>query len=112
MHVDQLIARFPEVSGDLRNEPTLAEFAETFDELLAVARKPGNCSTGYDAGNHFYLALIGPIGYYRFGLASRERVLEDLRALLDRHAADPEGFVSSLLPGGTVAREVKGPDCA
>ncbi len=108
----QLIARFPEVSEDLAEEPTLKEFAEVFDDLLAQASKPGNCSTGYSPGNHFYLALIGPLGYYRYGLATRERVVADMRALLDRRAADPEGFAASLLPEDTVSQEVKGPDCA
>lgn len=111
MTVNELIGRFPEVSGDLAGEPTLAEFAATFGELLAVARKPSNCSTGHDAGNHFYLALIGPLSYYRYGLATRERVLRDLRGLLDRHAADPEGFADSLLPAGTSLAEVRGPGC-
>lgn len=112
MTVHELIARFPEVSADLAGEPALAEFAETFSELLAVARKPSNCSTGHDAGNHYYVALIGPLSYYRYGLATRERVVQDLRALLDRHAADPQGFAASLLPEDTAPVEVKGPDCA
>jgi hypothetical protein len=112
MTVHELIARFPEVSAELGDEPTLKDFAEEFGDLLAVASKPGNCSTGYAPGNHFYLALIGPLSYYRYGLATRERVVADMRALLDRHAADPEGFAASLLPEETVAAEVKGPDCA
>jgi hypothetical protein len=112
MTVQELIARFPEVSPELAREATLAEFAETFSDLLAAARKPGNCSTGYDPGNHYYLALIGPLSYYRYGLATRERVVDDLRALLDRHAADPQGFAASLLPEDTAVAEVKGPDCA
>ncbi len=112
MTVNELIARFPEVSVDLADEPTLAEFADTFGDLLSVAYKPGNCSTGHDRGNHFYLALIGPLSYFRYGLATRERVVSDMRALLDRHAADGEGFAPSLLPDDAVAAEVKGPDCA
>lgn len=112
MTVQELIGRFPEVSTDLAGEPTLAEFADTFGGLLAVAHKPSNCSTGHDPGNHFYLALVGPLSYYRYGLATRERVMQDLRALLDRHAADPHGFAASLLPADTAALEVKGPDCA
>lgn len=112
MTVNELIARFPEVSADLADEPTLAEFADTFGDLLSVASKPGNCSTGHDPGNHFYLALIGPLSYYRYGLATRERVVDDMRGLLDRHAADGEGFAASLLPDDTAAAEVRGPDCA
>ena len=112
MTVNELIARFPEVSTDLADDPTLAQFADTFGDLLSVAGKPGNCSTGHDSGNHFYLALIGPLSYYRYGLATRERVVDDMRELLDRHAADRQGFAASLLPGDTVVAEVKGPDCA
>ncbi len=112
MTVNELIVRFPEVSTDLANEPTLAQFAGTFGDLLSVASKPGNCSTGHDPGNHFYLALIGPLSYYRYGLATRERVVDDMRALLDRHAADRQGFATSLLADGTVGAEVKGPNCA
>jgi hypothetical protein len=112
MTVQELIARFPEVSPELAGEKTLARFADTFGELLAVAHKPSNCSTGHDAGNHYYLALIGPLSYYRYGLATRERVLQDLEELLQKHAADPQGFIASLLPEDTAAVELKGPDCA
>lgn len=111
MTVQELISRFPEVSPELAGEPTVAEFAETFSDLLAVARKPSNCSTGHDAANHYYLKLIGPLSYYRYGLATRERVVADLRALLDRHAADPDGFAASLLPEDAAVAEVRGPGC-
>ena len=111
MTVQELIARFPEVSPELGSEPTLTAFADTFGDLLAVAHKPSNCSTGHDAGIHFYLALIGPLSYFRYGLATRERVVKDMQTLLDRHAADPEGFATSLLPADTAVAEVKGPDC-
>jgi len=111
MTVQELIRRFPEVSPELGDEATLVEFAETFSDMLSVAYKPGNCSTGYDAGNHFYLALIGPLSYFRYGLATRERVVADMRALLERHGNDPEGFARSLLPEDTVAAQVKGPGC-
>ena len=112
MSVDELFARFPEIPVDLRDEPVLAEFAATFGELLAVAERPSNCSTGHDFGNHFYLKLMGPISYYGYGLASRDRVVEDLGALIAQRNADPDGFTASLLPADTVESEVKGPDCA
>ena len=112
MTVDDLRARFPEIPADLRDEPVLARFAATFGSLLAVAHKPGNCSTAYDAGNYYYLQLVGPISYYGYGLASRQRVVQDLEALLDRHAADSDGFADSLLPAGAAMAEVKGPGCA
>lgn len=111
MTVDQLIARFPEIPADLRDEPVLAEFADKLHDLLSVARKPSACSTGHDSGNHFYLELVGPITYYGYGLATRERVLGDLQELIDRHDEDPEALAESLLPEDTRAREVKGPGC-
>lgn len=112
MTVHELIARFPEVSPDLAGEPTLAQFADTFGELLAVARKPSNCSVQHDAANHYYLKLIGPISIYGYGLSSRDRLREQLRLLLERHAEDPDGFATSLLPDGVAAREMRGPGCA
>ena len=112
MSIDELFARFPEIPVDLRDEPVLAKLAAACGELLAVAERPSNCSTGHDAGNHFYLKLIGPMAFYGYGLASRERVVEDLRELLAERDVDPEGFAASLLPADTVASQVKGPDCA
>ncbi len=111
MTITELWARFPEIPAELRGEPTLGEFAATFSNLLAVAQKPGNCSTGYDPGNHFYVKLISPITYLNYGLATRERVVQDMRDLLDAHAANPEGFAASLLPDDTVGVEVSGPNC-
>ena len=46
MSVDELFARFPEIPADLRDEPVLAELAAACGELLAVAQRPSNCSTG------------------------------------------------------------------
>jgi len=112
MTVQQLLTRFPEIPSDLRDEPVLAEFADRLHDLLSVAQKPSACSTGHDAGNHLYLELVGPITYYGYGLATRERVVDDLRGLIDRHEADPDGFVRSLLPEDVPAEEVKGPGCA
>ena len=53
MTVNELCTRFPEISLELCDEPTLVEFATTFGDLLAVAQKPSNCSTGHDPANHF-----------------------------------------------------------
>ena len=111
MTVEQLTARFPEIPADLHDEPLLARFAESFGELLAVARNPGACSREHDAANHYYLKLVGPLSIYNYGLATRESVLRDLQELLDRHAADPQGFAASLLPDDTVERERPGPGC-
>ncbi len=111
MTIDELVARFPEIPADLHDEPVLAMLAERCDEQLRVAHKPSNCAVQYDAGNHFYLKLIGPLSIYGYGLAKREKVLQQLQELIDRHRADPAGFVASLLPPGTVVAEVRGPGC-
>ena len=112
MRVSELIARFPEIPADLHQEPVLAELAEACGPLLAVARKPSACATQYDAANQYYLALITPIGIYGYGLAKREKLLQQLQDLVDRQRADPAGFAASLLPANTVAAEVRGPGCS
>ena len=112
MRVQELIARFPEIPADLHQEPVLAELAEACGPLLAVARKPSACATEYDAANQYYLALITPIGIYGYGLAKREKLLQQLQELVDRQRTDPAGFAASLLPRETVVTEVKGPGCA
>ena len=111
MTVQELVAGFPEIPNDLHNEPVLAQFAETFEDLLRVAHKQSACSTQQDAGNHYYLKLIGPMGIYRYGLSTRQKVLKQIQDLLDQHKADPDGFAASLLPADTAAKEVKGPGC-
>ena len=111
MSVDELVARFPEIPVDLRDEPVLAEFAAKLGGFLSIARRPSNCSTGHDAGNHFYVKLIGPLTYYGYGLATRERVVEDLRQIIDDHEADPDGYAATLLPDDVAPVEVKGPGC-
>jgi len=112
MTVKELAARFPEVPSDLHRESFLACFAETFDGLLKVARKPSACSTHHDEANHYYMKLIGPLSIYGYGLSTREKVAGQIGELLDRHTADPDGFAVSLLPEDTAARELKGPGCA
>ena len=111
MTVHELAARFPEIPPDLLDEPTLVEFAEVFDGLLRTARRPSACSSAHDAANHYYLKLVGPLSIYRYGLATRERVLADLRALLETRATDPAGFAASLVPVDAAPREQRGPGC-
>jgi hypothetical protein len=65
----------------------------------------------HDAANHYYLKLIGPLSIYRYGLSTRERVVRELTAHLERHAADPGGFGASLLPEDVAPVEVRGPGC-
>ncbi len=112
MTLFELIKRFREIPPDLHSEPLLERFATTFDQFLKVANKPGNCSTEYDAGNHYYLKLIAPMGIYGFRLCTREDCLQQLQTLIDQYQQDPAAFSASLLPAGTAAREVRGPGCA
>src|SRR5713101_2651592 len=43
MTVDELLAHFPEVPRDLRDEPILAEYVKAFGPLLRLAQKPSPC---------------------------------------------------------------------
>ena len=111
MTVQELVARFPEIPADLHDDPVLERFASTIDDLLRVAVKPSPCSTQHDAPNHYYLKLIGPLSIYGYGLSSRDKVIIELQALLDRFAADPAGFAATLLPEDVASSEARGPDC-
>ena len=57
--MDELLARFPEVPRDLRDEPILAEYVKAFGPLLRMAQKPSPCmgSSG-DAQHVFYTCLL------------------------------------------------------
>jgi hypothetical protein len=112
MTVFELIKRFREIPPDLHDEPVLATFAETFGPLLKLANKPSACSTQHDAGNHYYMKFIAPIGIYGYRLCTREDVLQQLQELIDQHRADPTGFTARLLPTEIAAKEIKGPGCA
>ncbi|MGQ4808633.1 hypothetical protein NKDENANG_02020 [Candidatus Entotheonellaceae bacterium PAL068K] len=103
MTVQELVLRFPEIPQDLHEEPLLAQYAEAFGDLFQVAHNPSNCAGEYDAGNHYYLKLIGPLKIYMYGLSTRDKVLAQLQALLDRYNADPAGFPASLLASGSAA---------
>ena len=111
MTVQELVARFPEIPADLHGEPVLKRFASTLENLLSLSSRPSPCSSQHDAGNHYYLKLIGPLSIYGYGLTTREKVLAQLDEILDRHDADPDGFAASLLPDDVAAREVRGPGC-
>ncbi len=111
MTVQELATRFPEIPADLWGEPLLAAFADAFEEQLETAQKPSACAEEHDAGNHFYLKLIGPMDIYRYGLYDRERVLEEIRKLVEGHRADPDGFARGLLPEQVARHEIRGPGC-
>jgi hypothetical protein len=103
MTIQELMRRFPEIPRDLHDEPLLAQFAETFGDLLQVAQNPSNCAGQYEAHHHYYLKLIGPLKLYMYGLSNREKTLKQLQEFLERYQANPDGFVASLIPSGTPA---------
>ena len=111
MTIEDLIRRFPEIPQDLHDEPLLAELSDAFGKQLEAAQKPSACSGEHDAGNHYYLKLIGPMDIYRYGLYTKERVLQEIEKLVNGHRQDPEGFAGSLLPEDTAEKEVRGPSC-
>ncbi|HEX9654278.1 MAG TPA: hypothetical protein VGA99_11255 [bacterium] len=98
MSVEELVTRFPEIPRDLHREPQLAKFAASFGEWLRQAQNPSACSTQYSPGHHYYLKLIGPLKIYMYGLATKEKILQQLQDMLDLHAADPQRFAATLLP--------------
>ena len=112
MTIQDLVRRFPEIPPGLHGEPLLARFAEMLGELLQLASKPSPCSTQQGPQNHYYLKLIGPLTIHGYGFTTREKVLQQIQELLDRHSADPRGFAASLLPADTAEGEVRGPGCS
>ncbi len=99
MTVNELLARFPEVPRDLRDEPVLHEYTKAFGPLLRVARKPTPCMRdGGDAEHHFYTRLVNDLAIYGIGLAKRARTLARLQALLDQYRKQPATFACTLVP--------------
>ena len=65
MTVDELLAHFPEVPRDLRDEPILTEYVKAFGPLLRVAQKPSPCmGSGGDALHVFYTCLVNDLAIY------------------------------------------------
>src|SRR5215472_5476369 len=99
MTVDELLAQFPEVPRDLRDEPILAEYVKAFGPLLRVAQKPSPCmGTGGDAPHQFYTRLVNDLAIYSIGLAKRDRTLARLQATLDQYRRQPATFACTLVP--------------
>ena len=99
MSVDELLARFPEVPRDLREEPTLQEYTRVFGPLLRLAEKPTPCmGDGADAQHVFYLKLVNDLAIYGIGLAKRDRTLARLTALLEQYRKQPATFACTLVP--------------
>ena len=99
MTVDEFLARFPEVPGDLRGEPVLAQYVAAFGPQLRVAQKPTPCmGEGGDAPHVFYTTLVNDLAIYGIGLARRDRTLSRLQATLERYRQQPATFACSLVP--------------
>jgi hypothetical protein len=99
MSVDELLARFPEVPRDLRDEPALTDYVKAFGPLLRVAQKPTPCmGSGGDAPHVFYTRLVNDLAIYAIGLAKRDRTLARLQATLDQHRQQPATFACTLVP--------------
>jgi hypothetical protein len=99
MTVDELLARFPEVPRDLRDEGVLAEYVAAFGPLLRLAQKPSPCvGNGGDMEHFFYTKLVNDMAIYGIGLAKRDRTLARLRAALDQYRKQPATFACTLVP--------------
>lgn len=99
MSVDELLARFPEIPPDLRDEPVLGEYVAAFGPLLRMAQKPTPCMRdGGDAPHVFYTRLINDLAIYGVGLARRDRTLVRLRATLDKYRTQPATYACTLIP--------------
>ncbi len=99
MTVDELLARFPEVPRDLRDEPVLGEYVKAFGPQLRVAKKPTPCMRdGGDAEHVFYTRLVNDLAIYGIGLAKRDRTVARLAALLERYRKQPATFACTLVP--------------
>ena len=99
MTVEEFLARFPEVPRNLHDEPVLAECVNVFGQLLRLAQKPTPCMhDGGDAQHVFYVRLVNDLAIYGIGLATRERTLARLQAILDQHRAQPATFACTLVP--------------
>ena len=98
--VDELLARFPEIPPDLRDEPVLAEYVAAFGPLLRAAQKPTPCmGSGGDAPHIFYTRLVNDLAIYGVGLARKDRTLARLRATLDQYHKQPATYACTLIPG-------------
>jgi hypothetical protein len=99
MTVEELLARFPEIPSELRNEPVLREYVDAFGPLLRMAQKPSPCmGAGGDAPHVFYTRLVNDLAIYGIGLARRDRTLARLRATLDTYRKQPATYGCTLVP--------------
>jgi hypothetical protein len=100
MSVDGLLARFPEIPRDLRDETILAEYVRVFGPLLRLAQKPSPCIArdGGDAPHAFYTRLVNDLAIYGLGLARRAGTLARLQKTLEEYRRQPATFACTLVP--------------
>jgi hypothetical protein len=92
MTLPELTTRFPEIPTDLHDERVLQAFAATFDAYLPTAAKPSACSTDRTPENQAYMTLVAPLDIYRYGLSSKERVIDQLNGLIHEYESSVEAF--------------------
>ena len=97
MTVAERVTRFPEIPSDLHDAELLKRFAELFAPYLTTALKPGACSQDWTPENKAYMTLVGPMDIYRYGLSTRERVLEQVTELIERFETAKETFESTMM---------------
>ena len=103
MKIDELLSRFPEIPPSLREEPVLERYGEVFDRFLRIASKPSPCSADQKTpGSLVYQALISPMGFINYGLATVEKTVERLEGMIATHEADPEEFERGFHPPDAV----------
>ena len=96
MTVSELVERFPEIPGDLRTETSLEQFGELFNGFLRTAAKPSACAADWTPENRAYMKLIGPMDIYRYGLSTKERVLDQMREMMDAFEASADAFEDEM----------------
>ena len=103
MTVAEFLAQFPEVPGNLANEPLLAQYVDAFGVQLREARKPTPCmgTEGGDASHRFYTALVNDLAIYGIGLAKRDRTLSRLAKRLEDYRKSPATYACTLVPRRT-----------
>ena len=94
---EELVGRFPEIPQDLHTETSLETFAQVFDRYLVSAAKPSACSDDWNPENRAYMKLVGPMDIYRYGLSTRERVLQQIDELIGAYKASPDEFEREMM---------------
>ncbi len=96
MTVEDLVARFSEISADLHSEEILRTFANVLDADHRAAAKPSTCSQSWTPGNRAYMTLIAPMDVYRYSLSTRDLVVEQLSELVREQETSPGTLVDRM----------------